>query len=879
LSKVCLYALALVAFSGYAQSHLTGKVLDENDQVLSGATVMVSKDSTGTILAYSISSGSGEFKVQLDSELDSLFLKVSYISYTTWQQHIQNKDQQLDIQLSPSSEELKEVLVKSKEIEQRGDTLNYSVSAFSDQKDRVIADVLKKMPGIEVMPGGQIKYQGEPIEKYYIEGLDLLEGRYNLANNNIAAKDVSQVQILENHQPIKMLDSLEFSERASLNIKLKKEVTVSGNAELGSGFSPLLWKAKITPMLFTKKNQAIVTYQANNTGSDVSREIRDFSIEDFGREEYNTSKTDWLSVRQLAEPHFSQERWLDNNVHLGSANYLIRLKKDVDLKTNISYLNDAQQQIGNTQTRFFTPTDTIDLTENTINDLFLSTLQSKFILERNTNDNYIKNELEINGFWDSQRGAINTGNGQLQQQLSNPFSVIRNKLRFLHPVGNQVITFRSNTGYTEANQSLNVTPGQFELLFNDGEAYQEMQQTVETNTFFSDNTAGFTKRIQGVTVSPELGVSVKNQSLGSQITIIDTDRTETLGGDFQNNLDFLSTHFYATSKFVYKKGDWNVRLTTPINLRSFDIQDTSLQENQNLSRVTFEPNLYVRNKISAFWETSISANLSNDFGDMQQLYFGFIFNNYRNLQRYNSPLPENFSQNYFWRLRFRNPLKSIFANLSYSFNQTKRNLLYSNQIGLNAATIFEAIEQDNFSNSHRIKVKTSKYFRELKTTLSLGSNFAISNREQILNGNLADVENQNLGFDLGLESEVTDWLSTSYSGNYSVLQTRFEARNFDEIQTQQHQLDLFFYLADNQYFSVNSEYYYNNISEDNQNNYFLNFNYQYTFEELGIDLNASWNNVLNTDEFVRVSNTDFSYVQSTYRLRPSQFLLSIKFLF
>jgi len=879
LSKVCLYALALVAFSGYAQSHLTGKVLDENDQVLSGATVMVSKDSTGTILAYSISSGSGEFKVQLDSELDSLFLKVSYISYTTWQQHIQNKDQQLDIQLSPSSEELKEVLVKSKEIEQRGDTLNYSVSAFSDQKDRVIADVLKKMPGIEVMPGGQIKYQGEPIEKYYIEGLDLLEGRYNLANNNIAAKDVSQVQILENHQPIKMLDSLEFSERASLNIKLKKEVTVSGNAELGSGFSPLLWKAKITPMLFTKKNQAIVTYQANNTGSDVSREIRDFSIADFGREEFNTSKTDWLSIRQLAEPPFSQERWLDNNVHLGSANYLIRLKKDVDLKTNISYLNDAQQQIGNTQTRFFTPTDTIDLTENTNNDLFRSTLQSKFILERNTSDNYLKNELEINGFWDSQRGAINTGNTQVQQQLSNPFSVIRNKLRFLQPVGKQVVTFRSNTGYTEANQSLNVSPGQFEASLNDGEAYQELQQTVETNTFFSDNTAGFTKRIQGVTVSPEVGVSVKNQSLGSQLTILDADRTETLGGDFQNKLDFLSTRFYATSKFVYKKGDWNVRLTTPINLRSFDIQDTLLQENQNLSRVTFEPNLYVRNKISAFWETSISANLSNDFGDMQQLYFGFIFNNYRNLQRYNSPLPENFSQNYFWRLRFRNPLKSIFANLSYSFNQTKRNLLYSNQIEQSAATILEAVEQENYANSHRLNLKGSKYFSTLNTTLSLGSSYSISNREQLLNANLADVENQNLSFNLDLESEVTDWLSASYSGNFSFLQTRFEDRDFDEIRTQQHELDLFFYVADNQYFSLDTEYYFNNISEENRNNYFLNFNYQYTFEEVGIDLNASWNNVLNTDEFVRVSNTDFSYVQSTYLLRPSQILVSVKFLF
>ncbi|MDX1721138.1 MAG: carboxypeptidase-like regulatory domain-containing protein, partial [Salegentibacter mishustinae] len=276
----------LISLSGYAQSTLSGKIIGEKSENLSGATVIVSKDTTGTILAYNISNGEGDFKVKINSEVDSLFLKISYIGYSTVEQKIENKDQQLKIALSPSSEALKEVLVESKIIEQRGDTLSYSVSAFKDQKDRVIADVLKKMPGIEILPGGQIEYQGEPIQKYYIEGLDLLEGRYSLANNNIAADDVSQVQILENHQPVKLLDSLEFSERASLNIKLKKEVTVSGSAELGAGFSPLLWKAKITPMLFTKKNQAIVTFQANNTGSDVSREIRDFSISDFGREEF-----------------------------------------------------------------------------------------------------------------------------------------------------------------------------------------------------------------------------------------------------------------------------------------------------------------------------------------------------------------------------------------------------------------------------------------------------------------------------------------------------------------------------------------------------------------------------------------------------------------
>ena len=487
--------------------------MDENSEQLSGATVTVSKDSTSTILAYGITNGKGEFKVELPGQEETVFLKISYLGYSSWKQEITDHDRQLEVQLSPSSEELKEVLVESRIIQQRGDTLSFSVSAFKDQKDRVIADVLKKMPGIEIMPGGQIQYQGSPIGKYYINNLDLLEGRYSLANNNISADDVSQVQILENHQPVKLLDSLEFSERASINIKLKNNVTTSGTAELGAGFSPLLWKVKVTPMIFTRKQQAIVTYQSNNTGSDVSREIRDFSITDFGRQEFSIQKRDWLSIRQLAEPPFSQERWLDNNVHLGSANYLIRLKNDVDLKTNISYLNDAQQQMGNTQTRFFTPTDTIDLVEQTSNDLFFNTLQSKFILERNTDDNYLKNEFEVNAHWDSQRGFIDTGNSEILQRLSNPFSVVRNKLRMLKPIGKQLITFRSNTGYTQARQNLNINPGQFEGLLNSEGVFAEVGQAVNSSTFFTDNSPGMIKKIKGVTITSEVGFSLQNKPL------------------------------------------------------------------------------------------------------------------------------------------------------------------------------------------------------------------------------------------------------------------------------------------------------------------------------------------------------------------------------
>jgi hypothetical protein len=62
------------------------------------------------------------------------------------------------------------------------------VNSFSKEQDRSIGDVLKRMPGIEVLPDGKILYQGKAINKYYIEGLDLLEGKYNLANENFLSR-------------------------------------------------------------------------------------------------------------------------------------------------------------------------------------------------------------------------------------------------------------------------------------------------------------------------------------------------------------------------------------------------------------------------------------------------------------------------------------------------------------------------------------------------------------------------------------------------------------------------------------------------------------------------------------------------------------------
>src|SRR5699024_731862 len=119
---------------------------------------------------------------------------------------------------------------------------------------------------------------------------------------------------------------------------------------------------------FTPKRQMITSYQANNTGNNVADQLETLTLEEFlDRFERNDDKSDWMRIQKLQEPDFSEKRWLENNIHLLTANYLQQLKKDYEFRINTSYLNDYQQQNGHITTRFFTGTDTIALIEDQYN--------------------------------------------------------------------------------------------------------------------------------------------------------------------------------------------------------------------------------------------------------------------------------------------------------------------------------------------------------------------------------------------------------------------------------------------------------------------------------------------------------------------------------
>ncbi len=104
---------------------------------------------------------------------------------------------------------------------EEGDTLIYNVASFTDKQDKTIGDVMRKMPEVEVTQSGKITYNGTSINKFYIEGKDLPEGKYGIATNGISPDDVGSVEITEGHQPIHVLQGISLSTQAAVNLRLK----------------------------------------------------------------------------------------------------------------------------------------------------------------------------------------------------------------------------------------------------------------------------------------------------------------------------------------------------------------------------------------------------------------------------------------------------------------------------------------------------------------------------------------------------------------------------------------------------------------------------------------------------------------------------------
>src|SRR5690606_7831628 len=143
---------------------------------------------------------------------------------------------------------------------------------------RTIEDVIKRLPGMEVNEDGKIKFNGQDISNLYIDGDDLLDDKYAIGTKTIPYAMVKGVEVLQNHQPLKVLKNKVFSDQIAVNLVIKEEakLKLSTQARLGIGL-PQQYEGELNAILFNKKYKMLNVLKGNNTGDDLRSDFNGFN--------------------------------------------------------------------------------------------------------------------------------------------------------------------------------------------------------------------------------------------------------------------------------------------------------------------------------------------------------------------------------------------------------------------------------------------------------------------------------------------------------------------------------------------------------------------------------------------------------------------------
>ena len=625
-----------------AQVNVSGTVVDkESNEPLTGASVII-KGADGKIKKFATSKSDGGFAMSLPS-ITGCRLEVSMMSFAKNTIPLDSVSFPLTVYLEPGTTLLKEVTVKADRIREQGDTITYNVGSFAQAQDRSIGDVLRRMPGIHVETSGKIQYQGEDINKFYIEGSDLLGGKYGIATNGISFEDVGAVEVMENHQPMQVLSGISFSDKAAINLKLKSKAkaTWSFHGDAGGGYSwqpeGAIWDGELFAMAVMPNFQNITTFKTNNIGEDLSAQATDFFASRRG-----TDLSRYVSVSLPGVPNLSRKRTLFNRSALVSTNALWKLGRG-EFKAQIDYsYNRVTADAANITTYFLNDGNRV-VTENRNGIDRSHSLSGKFIYELNQKTAFINNTLKTNIDWDDVRLGV-AGSLPNDQTASLPDYYVGNEFKIIRRFnGKHLVTFRSKNEWESLPQTLSV-------LMNDG----LMRQHVKDHAFYTNESAAYAFSVKGITISLEGGVKGYVRTMKSELP----DMPEEIPGTTTNVLNTNYFTVYATPKFEYWVKRVNFSLDAPVSFAHYTF-DKALA---NRSEVYFSPSLCMNWKPNNRFSMSVSGGTGRSPMDLNMIQPGYVMTNYRSFRRGVDDFYNSSSQRISGRLSYKHTRRGIFAN-------------------------------------------------------------------------------------------------------------------------------------------------------------------------------------------------------------------------
>ncbi len=238
----CMLAFSQTLLAQSTKWLIKGNIQDEAGKPLVSATITLEDPKDSTLVTFGVSKPNGDFEIKNLKE-DSLIVKINFIGFENFTQLV-NKPAALvedlgKIVLKEKINELSEFVVQEvAPVTIKKDTVEYNAGSFKTLPNASAEDLLKRLPGLEVDSNGNIKAQGETVQRILVDGKEFFGNDPKLATKNLLAESIDKVQVLDRRSEQSQFTGIDDGQREkTINLKLKDKYKKGffGNISAGYG--------------------------------------------------------------------------------------------------------------------------------------------------------------------------------------------------------------------------------------------------------------------------------------------------------------------------------------------------------------------------------------------------------------------------------------------------------------------------------------------------------------------------------------------------------------------------------------------------------------------------------------------------------------------
>ena len=826
---------------GYVEDSLTHNRL---------ANVSITLLRNGKPLKFTRTKEDGTFVFPITEKQANDKLQATFMGYKKTKTSISSGKETI-ISMASTAFVLKEVQVKGSRITGR-DTISFDLTRFANERDNSLKDVLKKLPGVDIEKNGRINYNGKPINRFTVEGLDLTGGKYNQLEENIKAKDVKKAEVIEHDQPIKALQNKTFTDNVAMNIALKD----SARDKLMPTLKPYMLVGhpshiggSINIMQIGKKKQMMYDAEYDRTGKNLGYALN--QLASYSNRLAPASLPSWISVPSLDAP-IDEERLRFNTSQKYSINHIKKNKDDAETRIEANYLRTVTRQERENMSIYDlggeAPTVTTEHNQKTmISDAFNLQWENKV----NKAEHYGNESISLSA---AQSDVLSNINDTLTQRVRIPKLDLSASIYRLFVFKKSQLSWRSTADYHH---------GVADLYVNDE------RNRIRTNLWHTAHALQWMRNRFHWTQEYRMSIDLNNIYAKYQ------KRSDEIGknnGFTENSHDEIGKNsLNITGKFTpywqYKTETFRMSFSPDFIWERFTYPQKTL--------LTISPYLYLYKKLDFRRELTIYTGYSTGTGNATNYAIKQYRQSYRSWYTSSDIIP--ITRSLYGKLSYdyKRPIKEIF--FSASVNASKNWMNTASDLRIVDGKYYTSLyKQDSKSNNIGGSLYISKGFYDLHLKTRLEGSYNYSKGEQYSSGKAISYTANNYTVKPSIDFSPS-WCAFSYEGEFSFYNSKRQKmaksslfnwhQSVSATATISH-VDLSFSLV----------HYRNELQEGNHLNTLLG-DASAVWRMKKLRLSAELRNLFNKKNYMETIYSGISTLTDSYHLRPRELMISAQYSF